>query len=38
MTNIKGDQVHPLAKHGGLAIKSGEKWIANIWARKYEFV
>ena len=38
MTNKKGNQVHPLAEHSGLPITSGEKWIANIWARKSEFV
>lgn len=38
MTNKIGNQVHPLAKHSGLPIISGEKWIANIWARKNKFI
>jgi len=38
MTNKQGNKVHPLAEHAGLPITSGEKWIANIWARKRIFV
>ena len=29
---------HPLALHAGLPVKSGEKWIANLWFREKKFV
>ena len=38
MTNKAGNQVHPKGEHAGLPIISGEKWIANVWVRKYTFV
>ena len=38
MTNKDGSQVHPKGMHAGLQVKSGEKWIANIWVRKNTFV
>ena len=38
MTNKDGSHVHPKGKHAGLPVKSGEKWIANVWARKNTFV
>jgi len=38
MTNKVGSHVHPLAEHAGLPVKTGEKWIANIWARKNKFI
>lgn len=28
---------HPLSLHAGLPVKSGEKWIANIWFRERQF-
>ena len=38
MNNKDGNQVHPKAEHCGLPIKSGEKWIANVWVRSGTFV
>ena len=38
MLNVDRNQVHPLAEHAGLKVKSGEKWIANIWSRSGTFV
>lgn len=29
---------HPLALHAGLPVKSGEKWIANLWFREKKFI
>lgn len=29
---------HPLALHAGLPVKSGEKWIANLWFRENKFI
>jgi len=26
------------ALHGGLPVKSGEKWICNLWVRKYPYL
>lgn len=31
------NKCHPLALHAGLPVKSGEKWIANIWFRERTF-
>lgn len=28
---------HPLALHAGMPVKSGEKWIANVWFRERKF-
>jgi hypothetical protein len=25
------------ALHGGQPVKSGEKWICNLWVRKYPY-
>lgn len=29
---------HPLALHAGTPVKSGEKWIANVWFRENKFI
>lgn len=29
---------HPKALHAGLPVKSGEKWIANVWFRENTFI
>lgn len=31
------DKCHPKALHAGLPVKSGEKWIANLWFREHVF-
>lgn len=28
---------HPLALHAGMPVKSGEKWVANVWFRENKF-
>ena len=38
MLNKKQNQVHPFAEHAGLTVKTGEKWIANVWVRKDKFI
>ena len=25
------------ALHGGASVKSGEKWVCNLWIRKYNY-
>ena len=32
------NKCHPKALHAGESIKSGEKWIANLWFREREFI
>ena len=32
------EKITPKALHGGLHVKSGEKWICNLWVRKYPYV
>ena len=36
--NISNKKCHPYALHAGLPVKSGVKWIANIWFRENKFV
>lgn len=31
------NKCHPKALHAGLPVKSGEKWIANLWFREHTF-
>jgi hypothetical protein len=26
------------ALHGGLPVKSGEKWVCNLWVRQYPYL
>lgn len=35
---INSNKCHPLALHAGLPVKSGEKWVANIWFRQNVFL
>lgn len=34
MLDASGRKVHPKAMHGGEPIKTGKKWIVNLWVRK----
>ncbi|ARF11490.1 prolyl 4-hydroxylase alpha subunit [Klosneuvirus KNV1] len=29
---------HPLALHAGMPVKSGEKWVCNVWFRENKFI
>ena len=31
------EQITSMALHGGKPVKSGEKWICNLWVRKYPY-
>jgi len=30
--------INSKALHGGLPVKSGEKWICNVWVHKYPYL
>lgn len=32
------EKITPKALHGGLHVESGEKWICNLWVRKYPYM
>lgn len=34
----KSSKCHPKALHAGLPITSGEKWVANVWFREFEYI